>query len=495
MSATNPPAAPAATAPKAQRGKRTSIIHHPDTIQELRRTFDQLVSESDAADALKISKTQAHHVLEALKIFQDMVNVENVEPCDDELDDVTRGSLFSEYSNQSQEALNTKKLSTKKNWSTAFRKVTIKQVAEHAVKDAENGIMSGEYVKGIQRAILMTIANKDLAYEAAKKLVTLGNWDFSMHDLASVTGAQTLPAVAMTIFDGISNVIEELNVNLMSLCHYISHISGKYVNNHYHNSLHGADVGQSVYHFLRQKKWGDHFTPVETFGTIIASFVHDVGHTGVNNAYLVKTMDPLALKYNDQSPLENMHIAIAWEGIQEPHCNFLSKMSPDHAKRFRQVLVKTVLGTDNALHFEHVNKLKELVLKGKTKDDRFTLGDLEHRDLMLQLILHAADLSNPTKPMPVYSQWCDAIMEEFYELGDLENKAGLPVTHIFKRETPKADVQIGFIKFLVRPFFQALKTVDGMEDGVTVMLKNIEDNLKHWEAEKEKEKEKAPAEK
>ena len=151
-----------------------------------------------------------------------------------------------------------------------------------------------------------------------------------------------------------------------------------------------------------------------------------------------------------------MHISIAWKSLKEPHCNFLESMSKTNQLRYRQVLIQTVLGTDNALHFEHVNKLKDLVLKGKTKGAEFHINDEEHRDLMLQLILHAADLSNPTKPMHVYKQWCDAIMEEFYDLGDREEKAGLPVTHIFKRATLKADVQIGFIKFLVRPFYKAM---------------------------------------
>jgi hypothetical protein len=40
---------------------------------------------------------------------------------------------------------------------------------------------------------------------------------------------------------------------------------------------------------------------------VISSLTHDIGHKGINNAFLVATRDPLATLYNDQSVLENMH--------------------------------------------------------------------------------------------------------------------------------------------------------------------------------------------
>jgi hypothetical protein len=35
--------------------------------------------------------------------------------------------------------------------------------------------------------------------------------------------------------------------------------------------------------------------------------------SGVNNDFLVKTLDPLALLYNDRSPMENHHVASAFQ--------------------------------------------------------------------------------------------------------------------------------------------------------------------------------------
>lgn len=51
---------------------------------------------------------------------------------------------------------------------------------------------------------------------------------------------------------------------------------------------------------------------LERFAIILASAVHDLGHPGVNNVFLVKTRDKQALTYNDRSVNENMHASLAF---------------------------------------------------------------------------------------------------------------------------------------------------------------------------------------
>lgn len=56
--------------------------------------------------------------------------------------------------------------------------------------------------------------------------------------------------------------------------------------------------------------------------------VHDFEHLGVNNDYLVRMHDQLATLYNDKSPLENHHLAAAFELLQTPGFNCLAKLAP-----------------------------------------------------------------------------------------------------------------------------------------------------------------------
>ena len=48
-------------------------------------------------------------------------------------------------------------------------------------------------------------------------------------------------------------------------------------------------------------------------------------------------------------------------------------------------------------------------------------------------MVHCADLSNPTKPLELYRQWCDRIMEEFFQQGDKERETGLDISPMCDR--------------------------------------------------------------
>ena len=57
----------------------------------------------------------------------------------------------------------------------------------------------------------------------------------------------------------------------------------------------------------------------QVMSAILASSIHDVDHPGVTNQYLVNTSSELAIIYNDESVLENHHLAVAFKLIQACH--------------------------------------------------------------------------------------------------------------------------------------------------------------------------------
>ena len=58
---------------------------------------------------------------------------------------------------------------------------------------------------------------------------------------------------------------------------------------------------------------------------------------------------------------------------------------------------------------------------------------------VLQNMVHCADLSNPTKPLELYRQWTDRIMEEFFRQGDLEREHGLDISPMCDRLTASVE--------------------------------------------------------
>ena len=58
---------------------------------------------------------------------------------------------------------------------------------------------------------------------------------------------------------------------------------------------------------------------------------------------------------------------------------------------------------------------------------------------VLKTLVHCADLSNPTKPIYLYRQWTERIMEEFFRQGDLERDGGLEISPMCDRQQASVD--------------------------------------------------------
>ena len=79
-----------------------------------------------------------------------------------------------------------------------------------------------------------------------------------------------------------------------------------------------------MWHLCVRPLQGDIVLMSKLLGCYLAATIHDYGHRGVNNDFLIKTSDPLALLYNDVSPMENHHVAAAFILMQEEQYAFFS---------------------------------------------------------------------------------------------------------------------------------------------------------------------------
>lgn len=312
------------------------------------------------------------------------------------------------------------------------------------------------------------------------------NVNFDIHEFYKRAGdTYILPAIAMSIFydiDAKTNMFNDLKVKAEKLQNYLIHVSQHYVSeNCFHNSLHAADVGQTLYSLLHNNNTlFNRFNNLDLFTLLLSAFVHDVGHNGTSNDFLVKTADPLAIKYNDQSVLEHYHISIAWSSLLINENNFIEDM--EDPQKFRSLLIKLILATDNSKHFEKAGLLSNPKYSGTIeKDDHSGDHQYNNKNFVMEILIHAADISNPTKSFRIYGQWVDRIMDEFYALGDLEQRKGLPVSQLYRRDVSRAKVQLGFLQYFVQPLFTLIdEHLDGID--VSALLCNIDNNLRHWKA-------------
>ncbi len=75
---------------------------------------------------------------------------------------------------------------------------------------------------------------------------------------------------------------------------------------------------------------------------MVAAAVHDVGHPGKSNQFLVNIGSELAMLYNDISVLENHHLAVAFKLLQDPSCNFMVHLVREQRQAFRKMVIDMV---------------------------------------------------------------------------------------------------------------------------------------------------------
>ena len=214
-------------------------------------------------------------------------------------------------------------------------------------------------------------------------------------------------------------VLDAMQIERPKILAWLSRIDeGYYRDNPYHNALHAADVCANVDYFIRQPNLARHLNHIDRLSALVAAVIHDMGHPGVNNTFLEATRHELAILYNDVSVLENHHVAAAFKLLKNKDLDWTRNMPLDDYKDFRETVVQMVLGTDMRAHFEHLTKFKsKLAGDGFAKE-----GGLDRKDtrLLLTMALHAADICNPAKPVPIATTWARRSMDEFFKQGDKE---------------------------------------------------------------------------
>uniref|UniRef100_A0A8D0GBD0 Phosphodiesterase n=1 Tax=Sphenodon punctatus TaxID=8508 RepID=A0A8D0GBD0_SPHPU len=208
----------------------------------------------------------------------------------------------------------------------------------------------------------------------------------------------------------------------------------------YHNSLHAADVMQSTHVLLSTPALDAVFTDLEILAALFAAAIHDVDHPGVSNQFLINTNSELALMYNDESVLENHHLAVGFKLLQEENCDIFQNLTKRQRQTLRKMVIDMVLATDMSKHMSLLADLKTMVeTKKVTSSGVLLLDNYTDRIQVLRNMVHCADLSNPTKPLELYRQWTDRIMEEFFRQGDKERERGMEISPMCDKHTASVE--------------------------------------------------------
>ncbi|KAI8483927.1 High affinity cAMP-specific and IBMX-insensitive 3',5'-cyclic phosphodiesterase 9A, partial [Branchiostoma belcheri] len=326
------------------------------------------------------------------------------------------------------------------------------------------------------------------------------------------------------------DLVTYFNINPIVLKRWLLCVQESYRNNPFHNFRHCFCVTQMMYGMIYLCKLEDKMSKLDIGILMTACICHDLDHPGYNNTYQINARTELAVRYNDISPLENHHCAVAFKILSNPDCNIFAnvdketwkqiRQSSDQAfkilsnpdcnifanvdketwkqirqwvrvmvkilsnpdcnifanvdketwKQIRQGIITLILATDMARHGEILESFKQKV-------DNFDYANEEHVAALKMILIKCCDISNEVRPMDVSEPWVDCLLEEYFMQSDREKAEGLPVAPFMDRDkVTKATAQIGFIKFVLIPMFETVaKLFPSIEDCMVKPLRDARD--------------------
>ncbi|XP_049576821.1 3',5'-cyclic-AMP phosphodiesterase 4C isoform X1 [Syngnathus scovelli] len=321
--------------------------------------------------------------------------------------------------------------------------------------------------------------NTDHEDELAKELEDLDKWSFNIFQVADVSNNRPLSCIMYTIFQE-RELLKNFRIPADTFVTYVMTLEDHYHGNvAYHNSLHAADVTQSTHVLLSTPALDAVFTDLEILAALFAAAIHDVDHPGVSNQFLINTNSELALMYNDESVLENHHLAVGFKLLHQDNCDIFQNLTKRQRQSLRKLVIDIVLATDMSKHMTLLADLKTMVeTKKVTSSGVLLLDHYNERIQVLKNMVHCADLSNPTRPLPLYRQWTERIMEEFFRQGDKERERGMEISAMCDKHTASVEKsQVGFIDYIVHPLWETW--ADLVHPDAQELLDTLEEN-REW---------------
>ena len=289
---------------------------------------------------------------------------------------------------------------------------------------------------------------------------------FNIFELKEIIGQDNvLPIMGKVILDSFGLYSDEI-ISKEKLDPFLVSISNQYYKTTlYHNSMHGADVTQSLCLYFLNSNAEEicQSLVLDLLGILISALGHDLGHPGLTNPFHINSSSELAITYNDVSCLENFHASKLFRTIRNPETDIFEKLSVQDYKTIRKRMIGNILATDMANHGKIMTLIKSRIAinkaENKTKFELLSGNEktkFEEQQSLFDFLIHAADLQ-----------------------GDKEKSMNLPVSFLCDRDNyniPQS--QVGFIRGFIIPTFDCLIDIF---PSLKFTMDNAKTNLKKWE--------------
>jgi class 3 adenylate cyclase len=291
-------------------------------------------------------------------------------------------------------------------------------------------------------------------------------WDYDVF----VKSDEELMMHAIDIFDE-RGLFSRFLIPITTFVNFVNEVKKGYDSNApYHNSYHAFDVMHVCYLLLTKCAADEYLESFNVLSILVAALAHDLGHDGYNNSFHQSTGSDLALTYNGISVQENYSASYLFRILRKPECNIFARLNDEEMSKMRTRLIDMILDTDAKNHFMLMTRFKHALELKKLS-----------RGLLSSMILHVADVSNPTRPGKVSRKWAYVVQSEFFRQGDKEKELNMKRSPFMDREFENLPrMQVAFIDAVVQPVFKLFADFLPLVEGQC--LKPLVQNRAFWQS-------------
>eukprot|EP00980_Cylindrotheca_fusiformis_P025797 scaffold14624_cov100-Cylindrotheca_fusiformis.AAC.5 len=274
--------------------------------------------------------------------------------------------------------------------------------------------------------------------------------------------------------DSSISISEDVKSQLRS---YLSNIASMYQDNPFHSFEHASHVTASVKKLLKRivnvnegtglnyftddvdlvdmagHSYGITSDPLTQFAVVFSAVIHDVDHPGVPNAQLVREKSRNAQIYK-KSIAEQNSVELAWEMLMQGEYKELRAciyQSEEELKRFRQLVVNTVMATD--IVDRELQALRKARWETAFSETAAVEHGIESEDtkatIVIEHLIQASDVAHTMQHWHIYRSWNEKFFMECYRAYKAGRAESDPSVNWYKGE-------IGFFDFYVIPLAKKL---------------------------------------
>jgi hypothetical protein len=148
--------------------------------------------------------------------------------------------------------------------------------------------------------------------------------------------------------------------------------------------------------------------------------IHDVDHRGVPNVVLAKEDENLATLYKGKAIAEQNSVDLGWNVLMSSEFDELRACiytTPLELRRFRQLVVNTVMATD--IFDQDLARLRlerwQVAFEDAQAENPKCLEDVNRKaTIVVEHLIQASDVAHTMQYWQVFMKWNTRLLEEMY---------------------------------------------------------------------------------